>query len=65
MESAWIEEDFTQSIDYIQGFAICNRVSFCGGPMLKCSSVCNVSGVAVQMQFGIPGAGISEVNNCC
>lgn len=33
--------------------------------MLKYSSVCNVSGVAVQMQFGIPGAGICEVNNCC
>lgn len=27
MESAWIEEDFTQSIDYIQGFAVwCHSV---------------------------------------
>lgn len=36
-----------------------------GGPMLKYSSACNVLGVAVQMQFGIPGTGISEVISCC
>lgn len=37
---------------------------FFGGPMLKYSSACNISDVAMQMQFGILGTGISEVN-CC
>jgi len=42
-----------------------HKVSLCGGPLLNCSSACNVLGVVVQMQFGIPGAGVSEVNNYC
>lgn len=33
--------------------------------MLKYSSACNVLGVAVQMQFGIPGMGIPELISCC